>query len=258
MRKVDDSNMQSKSKKDKKSIVIILVCAIIALVCIIYIINYYATKSNGNEFYESLQETIQTESNLEIPINFENLHETINPDIYAWITIPDTTINYPVLQDKTDNEYYLNNTAENKSGYPGSIYTENFNQKDFSDFNTVIYGHNMGDGTMFGNLKLFRDNEYLKDHPEIIIYTEESILTYQIFAVVTFTDRHILNTYDFSTTEGKVDFLNDVKDVRDFDSIILEDIPVDENSNILTLSTCIKYSPNNRLIVGAVLIDEQR
>ena len=69
---------------------------------------------------------------MEIPIDFAQL-QAQNPDIYAWIQIDGTNINYPVAQSATDNEYYLNHTIEGQEGYPGSIYTENWNTKEFTD-----------------------------------------------------------------------------------------------------------------------------
>ena len=245
------------NKGKKRGILIISICIVIMIACIIYIAIHQISKSQNENIYESLKETVE-DPELEIPIDFETLQTDINPDIYAWIRIPDTEIDYPVAQSEDDDTYYLDYTIENVKGYPGSIYTEMKNSKDFSDFNTVIYGHNMGDGTMFGNLKLFRDSEYLSEHPEITIYTEESILTYKIFAVVTFSDRHILNTYNYETDEGKNEFLTDIYNVRDFDSQILTEIPVTTEDKILTLSTCIKYQRNDRLIIGAVLVDEQK
>lgn len=84
-----------------------------------------------------------------------------NPDIYAWIEIPDTNVNYPIVQSADDDSYYLNHTIDGQEGYPGSIYTEKVNAKDFSDFNTVIYGHDMKDGSMFKDLHKFEDADFL-------------------------------------------------------------------------------------------------
>ncbi|HBA46218.1 MAG TPA: hypothetical protein DCZ91_00130, partial [Lachnospiraceae bacterium] len=70
-------------------------------------------------------------------VDFADLQENTNQDIYAWIYIPDTKIDYPVLQHPTDNTYYLNYNLDGSRGYPGCIYTEDYNEKDFSDPNTV-------------------------------------------------------------------------------------------------------------------------
>ena len=82
----------------------------------------------------------------------------LNPDVYAWIDVPGTEISYPVLQSAEDNSYYLEHTIEGEKTLPGAIYSENYNSKDFSDYNTILYGHNMRNGTMFaGPLHDFED-----------------------------------------------------------------------------------------------------
>lgn len=70
----------------------------------------------------------------------------MNPDVYAWITVPGTEI--PILQQPSDNSYYFMHNMDGSYGYPGCIYTENLNSKDFTDNNTVIYGHNMKNDSM--------------------------------------------------------------------------------------------------------------
>lgn len=72
----------------------------------------------------------------------------MNPDVYAWITVPGTEIEYPILQHPSDNSYYFMHNIDGSYGYPGCIYTENLNSKDFADNNTVIYGHDMKNDSM--------------------------------------------------------------------------------------------------------------
>ena len=79
---------------------------------------------------------------MENPIDFDSLTAQY-PDIYAWIRIPGTKVDYPIVQREGDNGYYLNHTIDGKKKTEGSIYTEDYNSKDFGDANTVIYGHNM-------------------------------------------------------------------------------------------------------------------
>lgn len=175
-------------KKSRKILIGILICVIIGSV--FYIGYYYVTQNKNEKVYKKLQKEVvkqeskeeepQTEeSHVEIPIDFAQL-QAQNPDIYAWIQIDGTNINYPVAQSATDNEYYLNHTIEGQEGYPGSIYTENWNTKEFTDFNTVIYGHDMKDGSMFQNLHNYADASYMQQHPNVVIYTPEKKLTYQI------------------------------------------------------------------------------
>ena len=190
----------------------------------------------------------------DIPVDFEKLQKE-NPDIYAWITIPDTEIDYPVVQSESDDTYYLNHTVEKKKGLPGSIYSESQNRKDFSDPNTVLYGHNMKNGSMFAGLHKFSDEDYMTEHQKVIIYTPEHILTYKVFAAVVYDNRHILNCFDYSKTSGKKEFLQSLKDSRNLSNIYI-DTNIDEGDRLLTLSTC-NSNTEQRFIVEAVLTDEQ-
>ncbi len=189
------------------------------------------------------------------PIDFEALW-AVNEDIYAWIEIVDTDIAYPVLQHPTDNDYYLNHTPEGRSGFPGSIYTFNVNAKDFSDFNTLIYGHRMNNGTMFSNLHFYRDESYLKEHRTIKIYLPDRELTYTIFAAVVYDDRLITSSFDFSDPDACSSFLASIYGNRDLNSHLLTEPPVTVDDHIITLSTCIKGQEKNRYLVVAVLTDE--
>ena len=199
--------------------------------------------------------TTETKEPYVSPIDFEALWE-LNPDIYAWIEIVDTDIAYPVLQHPTDNNYYLNHTPEGRSGFPGSIYTFNVNAKDFSDFNTLIYGHRMNNGTMFSNLHFYRDESYLKEHRIIKIYLPDRELTYTVFAAVVYDDRLITSYYDFSDPDSCGAFLESIYGNRDLNSHILAEPPVTVEDRIITLSTCIKGQEQNRYLVVAVLTDE--
>ena len=99
-------------------------------------------------------------------LDWESMHG-LNKDIYAWITIPNTQIDYPILQHETDDSYYLSHNMDGSKGYPGCIYTEKANYKDFLDFNTVIYGHNMKSGMMFRNLHDFEDRTFFDNNKYI-------------------------------------------------------------------------------------------
>lgn len=191
---------------------------------------------------------------VDIPIDFEEL-KAVNPDIYAWIRIPGTVVDYPVAQSATDNAYYLNHTVEGTAGLPGSIYTENINLKDFSDPNTVIYGHDMINGSMFGNLKAFMDSSYMKEHETIYIYTPEHIYTYQVFGGITYDNRHIMNAFDFKNVDQYQAFLDSIRGVRNMSTYINNEVEVTTEDKILTLSTCTGNS-SERFLVEAVLIDE--
>ena len=186
-------------------------------------------------------------------IDFSALRER-NPDIYAWIRIPDTDVEYPILRGA----YYLDHTVDRASGLPGAIFTDEYSAEDFSGFNAVIYGHNMKNGSMFGGLKKYRDEEYLKDHREVVIFTPDAKLTYTVFAAVVYDDRMIQDTFNEAVAENRQAFLDSVAACRDMNSHVLEDVPVTPEDHIITLSTCVSRQPSNRYLILAVLTNEER
>jgi len=250
--------------------IIFAVCIVIVAACIGYIAYYYGKKASNEKVYKEAQKKVEKavkeepevpaepqaeEPKEEIPVDFASLQE-MNPDIYAWIQIPGTNVNYPIVQSTGDDSYYLDHTIEGKEGYPGSIYTEKLNSKEFTDFNTVIYGHDMKDGTMFKDLHKYEDLAFLQQNQTVIIYTPEKKLTYQIFAAVVYDDRHIMKTYDFNDTTQRQSFLDSVYGIRSMNSNVLSEPAVNTDSHILTLSTCIGSMPDNRFIVEAVQVNE--
>ena len=209
---------------------------------------------------EATEEPADILAELGVPIpekevDFEDLQENVNKDIYAWIYIPDTKIDYPILQHPTDNVYYLNHNLDGSSGYPGCIYSEDYNVKDFSDPVTVLYGHNMKNGTMFAGLHRFTDSEYLKEHPYVYIYTPDGMLVYQIFAVHSHSNEHLLYSKDYTEEIVMESYIGAIERERSMMSVENEAVEVGADSHILTLSTCISNRPNNRLLVQGVLLN---
>ena len=186
------------------------------------------------------------------PVDFAGMWET-NEDVYAWITVPGTVIDYPILQHATDNTYYLNYNIDGSYGYPGCIYTENMNSKEFTDNNTVIYGHNMKNGTMFAGLHKFEDAAFFEEHTKVFIYTPEKELTYTIFAAYIYDDRHLLYSFDFANQEVYATYLEDIRNMRSMNALIRDDVAVTAEDKIITLVTCIGNQPEKRLLVQAVL-----
>ena len=190
------------------------------------------------------------------PVDFAGMWE-VNKDVYAWITVPGTTIDYPILQHATDNTYYLNYNIDGSYGYPGCIYTENLNSKDFTDNNTVIYGHNMKNDTMFAGLHKFEDAGFFEENTEVFIYTPEREYEYTIFAAYIYDDRHLLYSFDFANKEVYGNYLEDVLNMRSMNALIREDITVTAEDKIITLATCIRNQPSKRLLVQAVLTKDE-
>ncbi len=205
---------------------------------------------------ETETETEEVQNAFDIPeknLDWVSLYAE-NKDIYAWIYIPGTQVDYPVLQSTSDDTYYLNHNIDGSYGKPGCIYTEKINSKDFTNYNTVLYGHNMKNGEMFGCLHDYEDKTFFDENPYVYVYTEEKTYVYEIFAAYTATNAHILNTNDFSTQEGFADYLDNVVYNKALTGNFRNDTRVTSDNRIITLSTCTSNS-SKRWLVQAVLVN---
>lgn len=253
--------INSLKTSQKIKLACLLILCISFLFSSVYIFQFYYLNDKNNDVYKNIEKivdsNIQTtdsdvDSDTEGSLDFEQLWE-INPDIYAYIKIPGTDISYPIAQSKSDNEYYLNHTVEGAYGYPGSIYTENYNTKTFSDTNTVIYGHNMINGTMFSQLFRYSYKTFFEENQYIYITLPEKTLKFHIFAALMFDDRHILASYDLRNSSSLSSFVSDTREANGY-SNYNDAIEIGPNDRIITLSTCMPNNmPENRWIVEAVL-----
>ena len=121
---------------------------------------------------ETEEETeAETEAPYVSPIDFAPLLAT-NPDTIGWIRVPDTKIDYPIVQSP-DNQYYLHKDFEGKDSVYGTIYLDADSKSDFSGWNNPIYGHHMKDGSMFKDVVKFKDQDFFENHRYFEIYTPE-------------------------------------------------------------------------------------
>ena len=189
-----------------------------------------------------------------VEVDFSNLLK-INDDIIGWIYMEDTVVNYPLLQGE-NNLYYLDKTLYKKYLASGSIYLDCDNEPDFSDAHSIIFGHNMKNHTMFGDLSDLRDEDYLKEHPYVdLILTDGTWMRYEICSM-----------YRAHVEDGTFRApLNKAKNFKPFMELITEknmyadselDLPVvQEDDKVLTLSTCTEDSADlERFVVHAVLV----
>ncbi len=251
---------ENKTKKSNTvwRVIFIFACIVLAL-CIVWFSIYFFKKPADTEGFKtsSTAQNVSSEPQLpDNPIDFAALQEQ-NPDVYAWIEIPGTEmINYPVVQPyEEDDDFYLTHDWLKQYEDDGAIYSEKQNSKDFSDPNTVLYGHNMRTGAMFRKLHNFKDKDFFEENKYIYIYTPGHILTYEIFAAYKSDNRHILNSYNFNDEEV---FANYLKDIQNPASMVVNtrQVELTTESKILTLSTCIN-DKNYRYLVQGVLINDE-
>ncbi len=248
------------SKKRKILFTVGITISVVALLLLVgYLIYpYFAPKpapvmDNSSTVSQSSEPEVVLVDN---PIDFATL-QAKNEDVYAWIRIPDTKVDYPILQsgDKPEN-FYLNHNIDGEYEFAGCIYTQKLNSKDFTDPNTVIYGHNMKNGTMFKALHKFRNKDFFEANKYIYIYTPGHILTYEIYAAYKFDARHLLYSYNYDDKEVFKEYIEMTKNPKSTMVNVRSETQVTENDRIITLSTCIN-DDDYRYLVQGVLINDQ-
>ena len=188
------------------------------------------------------------------PVDFDQL-QSLNPDIYAWLEIEGTDISYPIVQDPDDDTFYLRHNSDRAYSADGAIFSEaTYNHRGLTDPVTVLYGHHMLSGAIFGNLQYYYSSgSYLSEHPTFTVYTPEAELTYGVFACVPFSSEHILYYNDFSDESAFETFFDGVFNVRELGAQFNETYAPQFGDKILILSTCLASNNTRRFLVMATL-----
>lgn len=243
--------------------ILFLIAVLVFLSSAYQLVSIYLEYRKGDQEYEEIMEeviTVKTEKATKnekeeekFQVDFERLKE-INKETVAWIRFEQPEkINYPVVHT-SNNDKYLKTTFEHNRNSAGALFVDAANNGNFSDRNTFIYGHNMKNGSMFGQLKKYKSESFCKEHPYFYIYTPDGKeITYQVFAVCTVDDtsesyRKIYN--------GDVDFAQYIKHIKGI-AHYNTGVEVTSASQIVSLSTCTNVTDNQRLLVHGVKISEQ-
>ncbi len=206
---------------------------------------------------ESQTETSVPETEPSASLDFGVLRD-INPDIYAWIEIEGTKVDYPVLQSPDNDDRYLNTAYDGSRYIGGAIFTQaTYNSNDFDDPVTAIYGHTMASGTLFGQLqKVYSSSDGFASHGEIKIYLPDEVRYYDVFAAVPFENIHIMYNYDFSVEYWYNNFFDRVFDVRSLGANFNEELRPQPGDRVIILSTCLNEDSSKRFLVMAVNRDD--
>lgn len=190
-----------------------------------------------------INDTSKEENKAPIVVDFEKLKQE-NNDIVGWIYCENTKINYPVVQGK-DNEEYVHRLVNKKEGSSGTLFMDYRNDSNITEGNTIIYGHNMKNGTMFATIKKYKDESFYDEHKEMYYLTPEKSYKLELFSGYTTnidSDIYELTTLD----QNKIDELKKVSDFKN-------SVEVKEEDKILTLSTCAYDYEDARYILMGVL-----
>ena len=248
----------------KKRIVIIILCGVVLLGSVGTLTIIKVKEHQNQEKLEALQETVRSVPDIEveipeveepvvIPIDFEEAWKE-NEDIVAWVEVPETLVDYPILQSKPDMEedFYLGHNLDGSSGYPGCVYIQKVNEADFTDPVTVVYGHNMKNGSIFATLHNYEDREFFDTNNEFHIYTPTTAKTYRVIAAVNYDDRLIpAYFHNFATASDVKAFLDDIYSCQESGSNHLyQDKGIEATDHFVVLSTCSSSSSNRWIVVG--------
>ena len=171
--------------------------------------------------------------------------QAINPDVVGWLTIDDTHIDYPVVIGETDMEY-VNKDVYGDFSLSGSIFLSSENARDISDSYTLVYGHHMDNGGMFGDVVEFANTDYFEAHPTGTLYLPDATYSIEIFACVQ-VDAFDSMIYDpKGQPEGDVsELLNYVNEI----AVQSRYIGVTPEDKVIGLSTCAEAETNGRVVI---------
>lgn len=255
--------MKSITKNDKIRIILLAVCIIVFLASGIYIINNKLQSIKNKNLSDELAGLYDPDGTTDISVDgypkdyirgFEALYQR-NPDIAGWVKIPDTKLDYAVVQAE-DNDKYHRADIDGKYNDWGIPYVDFRVDQKKPSYNTVIYGHNMGDGTMFGYLQAYKKLTYYQQHPLISYNSVYRKDMYKIFAVVVCKaddpDFDYHNFIDSDSDAAKNEYIEKIMKR----SIIKTTVDVKASDRLLTLSTCdytFRDPDTNKLIARLVI-----
>lgn len=237
-----------------------LATALLAIALVWGGIKLFGNRRNNFDDYKNPTSTNSTSSTVlpANPINFAAI-QADTPDVCAWIKVDGTVIDYPIVQSsaEADDNFYLDHDINGAQKRAGSIYIQKLNHNDFSDRNTLIYGHNMLNGTMFGQLKKFRNKDFFNENRNIYIYTPGHILKYEIISAFVYDDRHIMNSFNFNIENECQEFFDTCINPKSLAKQVLDGASLTTYDNIITLSTCTSNDSERYLVIGKLISDTE-
>ena len=258
-------------KRDYASLILLLVSLAVFAFAAWKLFGIYAEYHQGTETYEELKDYVQEPKengdpsiseddaseegagdagNGYLQVDFEGLKK-VNPDVIAWIQVPALDISYPVVQGN-DNYFYLHHMFDGQENKNGSIFVDYHTQPDFTDSNTIVYGHNMKNGSMFGTLDRYQKQSLYQQYPYFYIYVPGSVLEYQIISCYAGRNGSAGYTYSFPELENFQKFVDTVLSYSGYDT----GVTVTDTDHIVTLSTCVNTDRNYRYLVHGKLMQK--
>lgn len=208
------------------------------------------TKVSANRINEDEDSGEFPEEYVNFYVDFDGLKKE-NDEVVAWIKFEGVDINYPIVQG-ANNDYYLTHTTKKEENKSGSIFMDYNNTSDFSDMNTIIYGHNMKDGSMFGLMGKYKNEEFYPGKERFWIYTPEGAYCYLIFSCYepSADDSNVYTIWKTPSEQYGL-YLNAAKEAAKYPTL---ETDLTQDSKIVTLSTCTNRGAEYRFVVQGKLI----
>lgn len=247
------------AQSKKKGAIIAAVVAIVVIIAAI-VVFMFMNSNQGTQAPSDDMDIVDVEAApVENPIDFA-AWQAKNPDVYAYMNIPNTNVDLPILFSAEEDNYYLVHDIDHNYTIVGAIYSQSMNKQDFTDPVTVLYGHTLLNGTMFSELHKFEQPEFFEANPYFNVYLPDEILTYEVVSAFEYDNRHIMNTFDFSNPDQVQEFFDTVQapDSSNVQVRNLEQPLKAGEDSILVLSTCtIPSNDNARFLVVGRLVTTQ-
>ena len=268
----------AKSKKAPKkwaSIILPIVIGLSLVAVVIFAVMTFRVEKEykaGNDYYESVRNDqlalahVQYNSRIDAntpqeqpesselaqgrksKMDFSYLR-TVNEDVVAWITAEGLPLDLPVVQGE-DNDFYLTHRFDREPNRLGTLFVDMHNKPDFSDKNTVIYGHNMNDGSMFASLVNYKSQDFYNDFPTLDLFTPQGDYTIEIFAGQLADGNDPFIQFDFKDDMDFMTYITYLKVISTFES----PVEVSTEDQIITLSTCTEEFDNARYVLYGRLV----
>ncbi len=228
--------------------ILILIFVIIFLFSTYKIISIFKDYKKGQDTYSQISENViinetdETSEYSTYKIDFDELSK-INSDIIGWIKVDGTYISYPIVQSD-NNDYYLNHLFTGEENPSGCIFLDYRNSNDFLDNHSIIYGHNMKDDSMFGQLERFKDKEFYLNNKTMTIISLQNTYVVDIFAGYVTNTQDDIWQIEFNDMEFE-SWLNNIVEKSYFESEIVPS----KNDKIITLATCSVESNDSRFVL---------
>ena len=228
---------------------VIMVC--LAAIMVLSGIRVFTILKNYKDDRDAYKKIAEAAGDIEAGVDFDALRK-INPDVIGWLVYDGTPINYPVVQGE-NNDMYLHMLFDGTWGFCGTLFADASTEAPFRQFNTIVYGHHMKDGSMFASIKSLRDPAWAADHPKLKLYTPDADYYLEVWAFLNQPSDSILYTTNFRDVSKQEEYLEFIQNHAAYTT----DVSVASDDMIVLLSTCVAAEGKARYIAVCKMVPMQ-